>query len=417
MDPIKVIVFENYPNFRKTINEALDSIPGLVLVENEINNADAALDMLSTEKPEVVILGQDFPGNEGYQFTQTIRQEVPGTQVIIIADIASAESVRQAMRAGACDFQTYKKLSDEELSQALEHASKLAAEERKTKVPTREKAEAPAPKQPKAGPRQKARVITVYGPKGGVGTSTVTTNLSCVLASMGNKVLVIDDDLLFGDMDVLLNQRSNHSIADLVRFRDALDADIIGNVINEGKVDLIASPSSADDAVEVTGEAFDKILPALLKLKYDYILINTTSHMADATITALEKADSIILVGTQEISSIRAIRMFINLSKKLDFDPEKVILVINKFENASALTLKKMTKSLEMEISHTIAADYDSVLYANNLGRPLVIDDIDLPISKDFVLLANIVEKGKLPQKKTSIQKIFQQFKKGLAKR
>jgi pilus assembly protein CpaE len=208
MDPIKVIVFENYTNFRKTINELVSTIPGVTLVANDINNSDAALDLIFAEKPDAIILGQDFPGNEGYYFTQVIRQDVAPTQVIIIADVASAESVRQAMRAGACDFLSYKKISVEELTLALEQAWKLAAEERRVKLPVKEKTESATHKQTKAAQKQRAKVIAVYGPKGGVGTSTITANLACVLSTTGYKVLVIDDDLIFGDMDVLLNQRS-----------------------------------------------------------------------------------------------------------------------------------------------------------------------------------------------------------------
>ena len=316
MDPIKVIVLENFPKYRKTINDLLKLIPGVTSVENDINNTDAALEFIYTHKPDAIILGSDFPGNDSYYFTQLIRQEIPPTQVIVIADVASAESVRQAMRAGACDYLSYKKLSADELTNALEQAAKLAAEERKSRLPAREKEETPGQKTARAASRFTAKIITLYGPKGGVGTSTITTNLACALASGNHKVLVVDADMLFGDMDVLLNQRSNHTISDLVRFKEALDDDMIKDVITHGKVDLMTSPSSAEEAVEVTASIFENLLSRLVKLGYEYVLINTTSHMADATITALEKADLIVLIGSQEISSVRAISMFMNLSKK-----------------------------------------------------------------------------------------------------
>jgi pilus assembly protein CpaE len=410
MDPIRVIVFENFPKFRKTINDLLKRIPEVTLVENDINNTDAALELIYAQKPDAIILGYDFPGNDGYYFTQLIRQEVPPTQVIIIADVASAESVRQAMRAGACDYLSYKKLSADELITGLEQAGRLAAEERKIKLKVKEKEEAPAIKSTKTSSKRTAKILTVYGPKGGVGTSTITANLACALASNNQKVLIVDGDMLFGDIDILLNQRSNHSISDLVRFKDSLDDDIIKDVINHGRVDLMTSPSSAEEAVEVTGPILEAVLPRLVKLGYDYLIINTTSHMADPTIIALEKADIIILIGTQEISSIRAIRMFMNLSRKIHLDTEHVFVVINKFEKNSTLTMAKLRKSLELEIATTISHDYETVLLANNLGRPFVLDNPNLPISREFTSMANMIGKGKIPGKPSKLIKTYRKI-------
>ena len=413
MDPIKVLVLENLPNNHRIISDLLKDIPGVISIENEINNTDSALEFIYEHKPDAIILGYDFPGNDSYYFTQIICQEVPPTQVIIISDVVSAESVRQAMRAGACDYLSYKKLSVDELTNALEQAARLAAEERKARLPIKEKDETPGLKPAKTTSKRDAKVITIYGPKGGVGSSTITSNLACVLARDNHKVLVVDADMLFGDMDVLLNQRSNHFISDLVRFKDALDDDIIKDVITHGKVDLMASPSSAEEAVEVTGPIFESILSRLVKLGYEYILINTTSHMADATISALEKAGLIVLLGSQEISSVRALSMFMNLSKRINLRLDNLLFVINKFEKNSILTIPKLRKSLEIEIATTICFDRETVLLANNLGRPFVLDYPNFPISREFITLANMIVKGRIPKKPSLLLKGFRKLQEG----
>ena len=129
MEKTRVVVFEILPMVGKAISELLRSISSVEIIENEINNTDEALDLILEKKPDIVLLGNDFPGIDGYFFTKIIRQQASPTQVIMFAEIASADAVRQAMRAGACDYISQKNLTVEELSTVLDHAKQLVNEE------------------------------------------------------------------------------------------------------------------------------------------------------------------------------------------------------------------------------------------------------------------------------------------------
>jgi len=402
MEKMKVIVFEILPMIGKNLNELLKSISTVDLIEHDVNNTEEALDLILSQKPDVILLGNDFPGIDGYYFTKMIRKEAAPIQVIMIAEVVSAESVRQAMRAGACDFISYKNLTGEELSLALEHAGQLVAED-KLMIAAKRKKEPAAQRHVKLQTKKPTRLITVYSPKGGAGVSTITANLALSLSSNGRKVLVVDGDFLFGDLGVLLNQLSNHSIIDFVRFEGNLDAEVIKEVINKGDVDLLAAPSSAKKSVEINGPVFEKILRELSQLDYDFLLINTSSHLSDPTIVALEFAETIILVGTQEISCIRALGLFLELIESLSISREKLALVINRFDKGSILTSAKYTDFLKINVFHTIPQDYETVLRSNNLGIPFVVDHKNLPISRGIESLANILIKGKSDKKSTGI--------------
>ena len=408
MEKVKIIVFEINQKLVNNLKEKLKTIPFVEYLENNINNTEEALELVLSHKPDVVILGNDFPGMGGFFFTQIIRKEASPTQVIMIAEVVSTEMIRQAMRSGACDYFSYTKLSIEELTLALEHAGQQAIEEMRIKAAAGEIKE-PAPTQLKKSTKnESAKIISVCSPKGGAGVSTITVNLACVLAVDNLKVLVIDGDILFGDMEILLNQRSNNSIKDLANFADSLDEDVIKNVINHGKVDLLAAPSRAEEAAEITGPIFEKILQSLSMLEYDYLLINTGSGVSDSSIVALDKSDTIILVANQEISSVRSMSKFLNLFETIRVHPDKLILVLNKFDNNSALTIDKISKSLEMTISHTIPLDYETVIHANNLGIPFVIENEELPISRSIFELARLLTK----EDKIKLKGIAKLFKK-----
>lgn len=414
----RVVVLEIFPKYNKMLMELLKALPNVDIIDNDVNNTEEALDFIIARKPDIVILGNDFPGVDGFYFSQVIRREASPTQVIMAAEVVTADSVRQAMRSGACEFVSYKKLTIEELSMAIDHASQMITDERKSRVAQVEKTEPVVKPQPKAEASQPLHTIVVYSSKTGAGVSTLTVNLACALASKKFKVLVVDSDFLFGDMEVLLNQRSNNSIADLVRYEDALDQDVFDVVINQGKVDLISAPSGANEALGITGPVFERILDAIRKLDYDFLLINTNTYLSDATILALNNADSIVLVATQEIATVRALSMFMDLATILAIDSEKFMLVINKYQVNSTLTTDKLTKRLEMPIIMTIPYDYNTVLEANNLGIPFVNENDKAAVSRSIFDLAKLFINGnnnlntKLAEAQASLKKSLSKKKK-----
>lgn len=417
MERMKVVVFEIFPKVDKILHNLLKSMSNVDLLESNVNNTEEALELIIEQRPDIIILGNDFPGKDSFYFTQIIRKEAAPAQVIMIAEVVSAEVVRQAMRAGACDFISYKNLTAEELSMAFERAGQLVFEERNMRDTIEQKPEITSQAPPKSKGQKPTKIIAVYSPKGGTGVSTITANLSRVLADQGKKVLVFDGDLLFGDMGVLLNQPSNHSIADLARFSGNYDEEIVREVITPGPVDLMAAPPSIEKSIEITGPICENILNALAKLDYDFLLINTGSNLSDSTLVILEKADSVILVGTQEISSVRALRLFLDLIKTLSIEFSKFIAVINRYDKSSVLTLSKLDESLDINIYYTIPLDATTVLLANNLGIPFSVDQKNLTISKSIIALANYLLTGKETGNMARASKAIDKIKNKLSKK
>ena len=92
---------------------------------------------------------------------------------------------------------------------------------------------------------------------------------------------------------------------------------------------------------------------------------------------------------------------------------DNLLLVINKFEKNSILTISKLRKSLEMEVATTISFDRETVLLANNLGRPFVLDYPNFPISQEIGTLANMIIRGKIPRKPTTLVNAYRKIRDG----
>ena len=387
MDRIRVLLLAIFPRVEQRIKTLLVSIPTAELIDTDVNNAEAAVEAILQTKPDVVLLENDFPGMDGFYLTQIIRRESPFTQIIILSEISSADAVRRAMRAGACDYLSYKSVTVEELSSALEHAAQLAEDARSKSRVSFDDGEKQVVRK-KTEKKQRTKVVTFYSPKGGVGVSTIVTNLAQVLHAKGQKVLIIDGSLQFGDIAVLSNHNPTRTIASIAGKEAEMDPEMVKSVIIEDKVHILPAPNEADEGLAISGSAFAQIIQQCRALDYEVILVNTSPYVSDPTFSALEAADLIIVVVTQEISSVRATRAFFNLMGNLQLGRGKVRVILNRFTEASSLLPQKIGEILGQKIMLSIPADGATAVRAANLGVPFVVDYKDQPISKAIVNLA-----------------------------
>ena len=387
MDRIRVLLLAIFPRVEQRIKTLLVSIPTAELIDTDVNNAEAAVEAILQTKPDVVLLENDFPGMDGFYLTEIIRRESPFTQIIILSEISSADAVRRAMRAGACDYLSYKSVTVEELSSALEHAAQLAEDARSKSRVSFDDGEKQVVRK-KTEKKQRTKVVTFYSPKGGVGVSTIVTNLAQVLHAKGQKVLIIDGSLQFGDIAVLSNHNPTRTIASIAGKEAEMDPEMVKSVIIEDKVHILPAPNEADEGLAISGSAFAQVIQQCRALDYEVILVNTSPYVSDPTFSALEAADLIIVVVTQEISSVRATRAFFNLMGNLQLGRGKVRVILNRFTEASSLLPQKIGEILGQKIMLSIPADGATAVRAANLGVPFVVDYKDQPISKAIVNLA-----------------------------
>jgi pilus assembly protein CpaE len=384
-DNIRILLLSIVPPITQSIKTLLASYAFAEFLPGDINNAESAIDAVRLQQPDIILLETDFPG---WNFLiELIRKEAPHTQVIVLAEIVSADAVRMAMRAGAYDFLSYKTSSSEELIGAIEYAARLSREEKERReVEDRENKK--LRKKPET--HKRAQIVAFYSPKGGAGVSTLVVNTALALHEKGKKVLIVDACLQYGDVALLLtNQAASRTIADIAEKGDEIDSDVVERVRIVGKVDILPAPQLPEQALRITGPVFARILKIASELVYDIILVNTSSYISDPCFAALEMADIILLVLLQEVAAIRASRAFLNLIKNAGLGQGKVLMLVNKFQEESGVTLKRINEILETKITITIPPDPVTVTRADDIGIPFVVEHPDLPISKSVARLAD----------------------------
>jgi pilus assembly protein CpaE len=335
-----------------------------------------------------------MPDMDGITATEVIRKELPFAQIVILSVQGDQNYMRRAMLAGARDFLT-KPPSVDELISAIRMAGDMAKDERKKesqRFPTSAGGFLPGSGFMPQGIMM-GRIIVVYSPKGGVGCTTIATNLAITLHNEETPAVLIDANLQFGDVAVMLNERGQNSVADLSPRADELDSDVVDDVLVTHKlsgIKVLPAPNRPEYAENVSGESFVKILNYLRRL-YSYIVIDTSSTLNDVILNTMDICDLIVLVATQDIPSINNARLFLDLIDVLEIDRDQILLTLNRYDKRVAITPEAIGENLKHEVMTVLPLDDRVVVPSVNRGVPFVLNNKAKPISRAILELAEDV--------------------------
>ena len=238
-------------------------------------------------------------------------------------------------------------------------------------------------------------MIVVYSPKGGVGCSTVATNLAVALHNDETPTVLVDGNLQFGDVAVLLNERSRNSIIDLAPRADELDPDVVENVLithADSGVKILTAPQRPEYAENITGDQFSSIIKYLRQL-YSYVVVDTSSSLTDAVLSAMDCSNLVILIVTQDIPSINNARLFLDLADVLDINRNNIVFIMNRYDKRIAITPERVGENLRQEIVAVLPTDEKAVVPSVNRGVPFVLNSKgrSSQITKAIFELAEVV--------------------------
>jgi len=392
-DNIQVIIVDDVAETRENIRKLLQ-FDTTIEVAGVADTGREGIELAKDVSPDVVLMDINMPDIDGIAATEIIRKEMPHVQIVILSVQGDSNYYRRAMLAGARDFLTKPPMVDELIS-AIQRAGKIAKDERQ-KIAAHAYAETSA-RTPTGELNRQAgiygKIVVVYSPKGGVGCTTVATNLAVMLHNDETPVVIVDANLQFGAVTVMLNERARNSVVDLAQHTDDLDPEIVEKVLIKHEatgIMILAAPSRPEYAESVTGEQFRKIIEYLRRL-YSYVIVDTSSYLSDVVLSAIDASSSLILLATQNIPSINNARLFLDLAEMIDLDRNKVLFVLNHHDKRIAITPEAVGENLKQEIDVVLPHDERIVVPSVNRGIPFTINDKKRPISRAIFELAEIV--------------------------
>jgi pilus assembly protein CpaE len=243
------------------------------------------------------------------------------------------------------------------------------------------------------GPRPVGKVLTFYSPKGGVGCTTLATNLALALDSGDTPTVLVDGHLQFGDISVFLNLQTKTSISDLTARSAEIDPEIVSDVllIHENGLRILAAPPRPEMADEVTAEQIRTILQ-MLKRQFAYVVVDTASAMDDITLAILDATDLLIAIATPEIPAIKDARHLLDLLHILEFPTQNVCFVLNKMDRKSGISPEAVSENLKRQVEATIPIEERVVTASINKGVPLLLSDRASPPARAMLQLMGVIK-------------------------
>ncbi len=234
-----------------------------------------------------------------------------------------------------------------------------------------------------------ARVISVFAPKGGVGKTTIAFNLAVALGQSGERTVLIDGSLQFGDLRALLKVPVDApSILDLPTDRIAESdlADVLWR--DPSGIDILLAPPRVEMAEMVTTRDIDKVL-SLLRRVYTVVVIDTPSMINDLNLAFLDTSDTIVEVVTYDSTTIHNTIAMADAFRMIGYPASKVRYLVNRADSPGGIDPQQLERALGRVPEHRVVSDGLLVVQSNNDGVPFVLANPAAAISQDIVRTAN----------------------------
>jgi pilus assembly protein CpaE len=400
-DRIQVLIVDDIPETRDHLTKLLGFEPDIVVVGTASSGAEA-IEQAARLLPDIILMDINMPDMDGIAATERLSARVPSAAVVMMSVQGEADYLRRSMLAGAREF-LVKPFSSDELTASIRQVYSREKEKAGRVVA------APSPRLPET--QEDGQIIALFSPKGGVGRTTIAVNLAVAAAAeLGKKVTLVDASFQFGDVAVLLNLNpKDKSMAELVpeleagRDPDSVDAFTMNH---SSGIRVLLAPPSPEMAELITPAGVKHVLE-ILRQHSEVVVVDCAAWFNDTMLGILDMADVVLTVLTLEITSIKNIRLFLEVAEQLGYS-HKIRLVLNRADTTLGIRVADVEHSIGRKVDHTIVSDGRAVVYALNRGVPFVLSNRESQVSQDvFRLAASIVgnrdtheEDGRKPPQK-----------------
>ena len=325
---------------------------------------------------DVVFLEYQENNPELDQWIERIAANPRSPAIFLYFKEISTQNLWKAIRLGAKECFTYP-IQAEDFQQALKRI--LARTEVRT------------------GPARPTRIISFLGCKGGIGTSFLVANLARLLAQEHRgKVLVVDLDLGFGQLNYFFDVHPEHTLTELIENLERLDINYLQNIICSigDNCYLLAAPARLEEAEIINAAHVEKILSFIKEnLGFRWILVDCCHQLDEITMKVLEVSESLMLVTAQSIPALSNAKKMLNTLGLLELKELEVEVWVNYCDRQHELSEADVETFLGKKIAGTISCDYKQASFSVNEGKLLVETSPRHPIAADLKVIAGKISR------------------------
>lgn len=373
----RILVVDDDAVNRKVVSVTLSKVGYKVLTAP---NGPEALEQVDSIQPNLIILDVMMPGMDGYEVCRRLRLKPSFTHlpVMMLTANDTLEQKIEGFEAGADDYMV-------KPFQPAELQARVQALLRRASVP-----------QVYQTTQVESKVIALFSLRGGVGVSTLATNLALSLAQIWKlPAVLIDLALICGQSALMLNLPLRNSLASMVHIPlEEFDANLVDQALLSHSTGLrvLAAPSSPEQGDLIKGDYITTVLQILMERNH-YLILDLPHDFCETTVAGLDMAHQIVVVMAPEMGSVYAMRHTFEIFDKLGYDRSDVFLVLNWTFGQQGLARKDIENALGQHVNLVVPYAPDPLIDALNTGIPSVVKAPDSPMSALFEDLAFYLSK------------------------
>ncbi|MGH4119666.1 response regulator [Clostridium sp.] len=358
MSKIKILIADDIEETRNVIKKILTLENDFFEIVGEASNGEEVLNLIPKVKPDIVLMDINMPVLNGLEATEKITNQFPSVTVIIMSVQAESEYLKKAMFHGAKEY-IIKPFNYEVLVNTI----LTTYEKYKNKVINTASFEEN---------QSTAKIITYFSSKGGVGKSVLALNSAVALGNeYHKKTLLIDLDLQFGDISMLVNKYAEKTILDVIEDGQLDSYENIKPYLYEynENLHLLFAPTKPEAAEYIGKDSIEKMMK-ILKKHYDVIIVDTGINFNDSTLYMLDISETVLFVATMEIVALKNTKLGLGVMQSLGYDKNKVKLIINNFTTKYGISKVEVEGAFRDGIFAMIPEEQNTVSTSVNKGMP-----------------------------------------------
>ncbi|RPF28109.1 AAA family ATPase [Georgenia muralis] len=328
-------------------------------------------------RPDVVMLDADGETEHALGLAADFRRRLPGASVVLVSPLGSDLGL-QALRAGVVDI-LHAEADIEAIRLVLDRASDLAAR------PVESHGHAPTAS---VEPGQQGKVISVMSPKGGVGKTTIATNLAIGLAESGaQSTVLVDLDIQFGDVASALDLEPDYTLPDVVTGQGQGDTIALKSFLTQHSSGLFVicgadSPAAADG---ITTADVSALLRSLAD-EFRFVVVDTAPGLTEHNLAVMDETSDLVLVTSMDVPGIRGLRKEIDTLDRLSMVDAERHIVVNLAEKGVGLDIKDVAVTLGTDV-HVEIPRSKAVSLSVNQGIPILVSSRRDAAARQIALL------------------------------
>jgi pilus assembly protein CpaE len=343
--------------------------------------------------PKVVVLDSGGQPDAALALAARFDAQCPAISVVLVSESAPEISLA-AMRAGVRDI-LHPAADVSDIRQVLDHAYQ-AAVDRALALDLAGRAEAAAITSAKTG-----AVITVVSPKGGVGKTTVATNVAVGLARTApHSAVLVDLDVQFGDVASALDLDPEYSLPDAVHGPASRDPMVLKTFLTRHETGLyvICGPRTPADADGISGDDVSHLLQ-MLASEFRYVVVDTAPGLSDHTLAALDQTTDLVLLTSMDVPGIRGLRKELDTLNQLNLTAGSRHLVLNFIDTRAGLSVADVEATIGRRVDVRLPRS-KAIQASVNQGLPLLQNGARDPMAKQLRGLVSRFTPAPLPKPK-----------------